>query len=96
MSADELKSMKPGSFIVMKTGAHPFISKLKLFTEWGISFEQGVFSVPDLASRTVEYTNKETILAAIDRAFPETRPQVQTTKAQETAQRKSTTLKTSA
>ena len=32
MSPDELKSMKPGSFIVMKTGAHPFISKLKLFT----------------------------------------------------------------
>ena len=29
MSADELKSMKKGSFIVMKTGTHPFISKLK-------------------------------------------------------------------
>lgn len=31
MTADELKSMKKGSFIVMKTGVHPFISKLKLF-----------------------------------------------------------------
>lgn len=31
MTADELKSMKKGSFIVMKTGAHPFVSKLKLF-----------------------------------------------------------------
>ena len=31
MTADELKSMKKGNFIVMKTGTHPFISKLKLF-----------------------------------------------------------------
>jgi type IV secretion system protein VirD4 len=40
LSPDELKSMKKGSFIVLKTGAHPFISKLKLFFEWGISFDE--------------------------------------------------------
>ena len=74
MSPDELKSMKPGSFIVMKTGAHPFISKLKLFTKWGIAFDKGVFTVPDKAARTVYYASKETILAAVDSAFPGTQP----------------------
>lgn len=95
MSADELKAMKKGSFIVMKTGEHPFISKLKLFTKWGIAFDQGVFSVPDHASRTVEHASRESILAAIDRAYPEMRPQISSAKAQEQTQRKNTTLKTS-
>ena len=31
MTPDELKSMKKGRFIVLKTGAHPFVSRLKLF-----------------------------------------------------------------
>lgn len=74
MSPDELKSMKPGSFIVMKTGTHPFISNLKLFTKWGIAFDKGIFTVPDKAARTVCYASKNTILAAIDQAFPDTRP----------------------
>ncbi len=73
MSADELKSMRKGSFIVMKTGVHPFISKLKLFTKWGIAFDQGVYSVPDKAARRVFYAGKETIIMAIDRAFPGTK-----------------------
>jgi type IV secretion system protein VirD4 len=70
MSPDELKSMKPGSFIVMKTGTHPFISRLKLFTKWGIAFDKGVFTVPDKAARTVCYACKETILAAVNKVFP--------------------------
>ena len=103
MSPDELKSMKPGSFIVMKTGAHPFISKLKLFTKWGIAFDKGVFTVPDKAARTVYYACKETILAAVDGAFPSTRPPVGSYKAQggesmsdqELEQKRSTPVRTS-
>ena len=72
MSPDELKSMKPGSFIVMKTGAHPFISKLKLFTKWGIAFDKGAYIVPDKATRTVYYAGRDTIMAAVDKAFPGT------------------------
>ena len=34
MTADELKSMPKGQFIVMKTGAHPMKVKLKLFFQW--------------------------------------------------------------
>ena len=44
MTADELKSMKKGNFIVMKTGTHPFISKLKLFFKWGIHSYFGIIA----------------------------------------------------
>ena len=71
MSADELKSMRPGSFIVMKTGAHPFISKLKLFTKWGIEFNMGKCELEDKAARPVHYAGKDTILQALDRKYPQ-------------------------
>ena len=71
MTADELKSMKKGSFIVMKTGTHPFISKLKLFTKWGIDFDRKPYTVADKGSRKVEYTSKEIIETAICGGIPE-------------------------
>ena len=61
MTADELKSMKKGNFIVMKTGTHPFISKLKLFFEWGIKFNAPEYKVEDNGAREVHYTSKEKI-----------------------------------
>lgn len=61
MTADELKSMKKGNFIVMKTGNHPFVSKLKLFFKWGIEFDTEKYTVPDKGARKVSYTNKEII-----------------------------------
>lgn len=75
MSADELKAMRPGSYIVMKTGTHPFISKLKLFTKWGIAFDKGAYTVPDKAARAVHYAGRDTIMAALDCAFPHEQPQ---------------------
>lgn len=70
MTADELKSMKKGSFIVMKTGTHPFISKLKLFFKWGIDFDTPKYTVEDKGTRTVHYTNKDIIEEQILDAFP--------------------------
>lgn len=70
MTADELKSMKKGSFIVMKTGTHPFISKLKLFFKWGIDFDTEKYTVEDKGTRKVHYTNKEIIEENILDAFP--------------------------
>lgn len=61
MTADELKSLKKGNFIVMKTGTHPFVSKLKLFFKWGIEFDAEKYTVPDKGARKVYYTNKEII-----------------------------------
>lgn len=70
MTADELKSMKKGNFIVMKTGTHPFISKLKLFFKWGIDFDTEKYTVEDKGARKVHYTNKDIIEEKILDAFP--------------------------
>lgn len=65
MTADELKSMDKGNFVVMKTGAHPFISKLKLFFNWGIQFDKQPYAVADKGARPVAYASRETIESAI-------------------------------
>ena len=70
MSADELKSMKKGDFIVMKTGTHPFISKLKLFFDWGIQFDTNPYEPEDKATRRVFYASREIIEEEIMRRYP--------------------------
>lgn len=69
MTADELKSMPKGQFIVMKTGAHPMKVKLKLFFQWGISFG-APYTVPDKGNRPVPYAGKETLINAILEKYP--------------------------
>jgi len=59
MSADELKSMRKGNFIVLKTGAHPFVSRLKLFFKWGIIFDEAdPYVTSSHAAREVKYADK--------------------------------------
>ena len=69
MTADELKSMPKGQFIVMKTGVHPMMVKLKLFFQWGISFGEP-YVVPDKGNRPVPYAGKETLIQAILEKYP--------------------------
>ena len=64
MTADELKSLKKGSFIVMKTGTHPFVSQLKLFMKWGITFPIA-YEVEDRGARRVDYVSLEELVDAI-------------------------------
>lgn len=70
MNPDELKTIKPGSFIVMRTGARPFVSKLMLFTKWGIRFDMGECRLEDKAARKVFYAGKKEIVDAIDEKYP--------------------------
>ena len=70
MTADELKSVKKGSFIVMKTGAHPFVSKLKLFMKWGISFPKESYTIKDCGARKVRYISREKLIRAITDKYP--------------------------
>ena len=57
LTPDELKSIPKGSFIVMKTGTHPMRTRLRLFLDWGITFEEP-YTVPERANRTVAYANR--------------------------------------
>ena len=68
MTADELKSLKKGSFIVMKTGTHPFVSQLKLFMKWGITFPMA-YEVENRGARRVDYVSLEELVDAILRQY---------------------------
>lgn len=57
MTADELKALPKGSFIVTKTGANPMRTRLRLFLDWGITFGKP-YEMPEHSHRTVHYANK--------------------------------------
>ena len=66
MTADELRNLPKGMFIVMKTGFHPMKVKMKLFFKWGILFdEKNPYEVKENGNRKVSYVGKEAIKAAI-------------------------------
>jgi len=58
MMPDELKSLPKGQFIVMKTGTHPMQTRLRIFLDWGITFDR-VYEVPEKAARKVAYADKD-------------------------------------
>ncbi len=60
MTSDELKSIPKGNFVVMKTGAHPMRTKLRLFLDWGITFDE-VYTVSEKSNRKVTYADKQTL-----------------------------------
>ena len=60
MTADELKFIPKGSFVVMKTGTHPMKTELRLFLDWGITFDS-VYTVAERAHRKVNYADKQTL-----------------------------------
>ena len=66
LTSDELKSLPKGDFIVMKTGAHPMRTKLKLFLDWGITFDKQ-YEIEEKSYRKVYYASKEELEANIMR-----------------------------
>ena len=70
MTPDELKSIPKGEFVVMKTGTHPMRTKLRLFLDWGITFDPEGYRMPEQAARKVAYVNKEELIANIRSRYP--------------------------
>ena len=70
ITVDELKSMPKGQFIVMKTGTHPMISKLKLFFKWGIKFEDE-YRLPDKTARAVSYKECGELIRDVEIKYPQ-------------------------
>lgn len=69
MTADELKSIPKGEFIVMKTGVHPMRTRLRLFLDWGITFGKP-FILPECAAREVAYADKQSLMRSISQKYP--------------------------
>ena len=69
LTPDELKSIPKGEFVVMKTGSHPMRTKLRLFLDWGITFEEP-YTVPKRMDCTVEYAGREELRKSILEKYP--------------------------
>ncbi len=68
LTADELKSLKRGQFVVMKTGTHPMLTKLHLFLEWGITFGKPYQKEPRKYT-TVHYADVPELVGNIKAMF---------------------------
>ena len=68
MTADELKSIPKGHFVVMKTGCHPMQTRLRLFLDWGISFE-APYTVPERKESAVVYAGRKELMQAISERY---------------------------
>ena len=69
MTPDELKSLPKGTFVVMKTGFYPMRVKLKLFSKWGIEFEEQ-YQIAENGNRNVQYANRVEIINGIIESYP--------------------------
>ena len=67
MTPDELKAIPKGQFVVMKTGTHPMMTRLRLFLDWGITFEEP-YVVPARENRTVHYAGRAELMRSIAEA----------------------------
>ena len=65
MTPDELKSIPKGEFVVMKTGTHPMRTRLRLFLDWGITFDPDGYRMPERAARKIAYVNRDELAHSI-------------------------------
>ena len=68
MTPDELKSIPKGEFVVMKTGTYPMRTKLRLFLDWGITFDPDGYRMPEQAARKIAYVDQSELIRSIHRS----------------------------
>ena len=60
VAVDEISfEIAKGEFVVMKTGTHPMRTKLRLFLDWGITFDPDGYRMPERAARKISYVNRD-------------------------------------
>ncbi|MDL2232206.1 type IV secretory system conjugative DNA transfer family protein [Ruminococcaceae bacterium OttesenSCG-928-L11] len=69
-TADELKALPFGDFILMKTGVHPMQTRLNLYFKWGVELDTP-YEVPKRPNRKVEYADRNELMAAIRKRYPQ-------------------------
>ena len=69
LTPDELKSIPKGEFIVMKTGSHPMRTRLRLFLDWGITFEEP-YILPKRKDCAVKYASRVELRKSILEKYP--------------------------
>ena len=86
MTPDELKSIPKGSFVVMKTGTHPMQTKLRLFLDWGITFD-ATYATPEHAARPVAYASRQELFLSISKRYSSSDRPIQAQQASATQRR---------
>lgn len=86
MTPDELKSIPKGSFVVMKTGTHPMQTKLRLFLDWGITFD-ATYATSEHAARPVAYASRQELFLSISKRYSSSDRPVQAQQASATQRR---------
>ena len=89
MTPDELKSMPKGHFIVMKTGTHPMQTRLRLFLDWGITFDKP-YAMPKQSKRKIYYANRRELESAIREKYNHPKRSTQSDKVDQQLQGKET------
>ena len=89
MTPDELKSMPKGHFIVMKTGTHPMKTRLRLFLDWGITFDKP-YTMPEQSKRKIYYANRRELESAIREKYNHPKRSTQSDKVDQQLQGKET------
>lgn len=84
-TTDELKELPKGTFVIMKTGCHPMMSKLKLYFQWGIKLPDEAFQLEERAGRYVVYANRSELISAIAEKYPEQAARAATNRAAKAA-----------
>ena len=69
MTADELKAIPKGTFVVMKTGKHPMQTKLRLFLDWGITFDEP-YQIEERVNRKIAYADRDELIRSILKKYP--------------------------
>ena len=69
MTADELKALPFGHFIVSKTGKHPMQTRLNLYFKWGIALDTP-YEADRKSARKVVYANRDELIDAILTRYP--------------------------
>ena len=70
MSADELKTMPKGCFVVLKTGMHPFCTEFCLYRQWNIR-EVGNYYMEEQAEREISYGSEDALRSRISMRHPD-------------------------
>lgn len=69
MTADELRRMPSGQFVVLKRGSYPMKSKFQLFTKWGVKFEEN-YDISKRTAEEIQYINIRELERAISERYP--------------------------
>ena len=55
--------------MVMKTGKHPMQTKLRLFLDWGITFDEP-YQIEERANRKIAYADRDELIRSILKKYP--------------------------